>query len=101
MRLSYLISSFIISFIYLGLTKINIFDEKEWTEETRLSFLQTELSTKRPLFNLRDLTDNGMDKDILKTLRTFETASGLDTESLGAYVISQAQTASDVLGKSP
>lgn len=70
---------------------------KEWTEETRLNFLQTELSTKRPLFNLRDLEDSGMDKDILKTLRTFETASGLGTESLGAYVISQAQTASDVL----
>jgi len=69
----------------------------EWSEEARLSFLQSELSNKRPLFKLTDLEAEGVDPKVLITLRVFETISQLDSEALGAYVISQAQTASDVL----
>ncbi len=69
----------------------------EWSEDARLSFLQSELSSKRPLFKITDLEAEGVDPKVLVTLRTFETISKIDTEALGAYVISQAQTASDVL----
>jgi phosphoenolpyruvate carboxylase len=70
---------------------------KEWDEEARLSFLQSELAGKRPLFQFSDLDEMGFDDDIIKTLRTFEMASKQKPEAMGAYVISQAQTASDVL----
>jgi len=71
---------------------------KEWNEKTRLSFLINELSNKRPLFILNDLKKSGeMDETVLKTLTVFETAATLGEEALGAYVISQARTASDVL----
>lgn len=39
----------------------------------------------------------GLDPDVRKTLMVYQVISGLDPESLGAYVISQANTASDVL----
>ena len=70
---------------------------KEWSEEARLNFLQSELSSKRPFFRIRDLETIGFEPSVVKTLRTFFTASTLKPNSLGAYVISQAQTASDVL----
>lgn len=70
---------------------------KSWNEDTKVSFLQTELSNRRPLFNLSDLEVHGVDEDVLKTLRVFETISQFETESLGAYVISQSTAASDVL----
>ena len=77
---------------YLGLGSY-----KEWDEEARISFLQSELSNKRPLINLKDLEMSGIDENALTTIRVFETISTLGSEALGAYVISQAQTASDVL----
>lgn len=70
---------------------------KEWDEDARLSFLQAEISSKRPLFRTRDLDLMGFDERVVKTLKTFAMAASLKPESLGAYVISQAQTASDVL----
>jgi phosphoenolpyruvate carboxylase len=72
---------------------------KEWSEEARLNWLTSELSSKRPLFADRELHDDAtiFDAAVAKTLRTFVTASELRTTALGAYVISQAQTASDVL----
>jgi phosphoenolpyruvate carboxylase len=70
---------------------------KEWDEDARLSFLQAEISSKRPLFRTRDLDKMGFDERVVKTLKTFAMAASLKPESLGAYVISQAQTASDVL----
>jgi phosphoenolpyruvate carboxylase len=70
---------------------------KEWDEEARLNWLQSELSNKRPLFPVRKLGVLGFHEDVVKTLETFHTASKLDPEALNAYVISQAQTASDVL----
>ncbi len=79
---------------YLGLGSY-----AEWSQEERLEFLQKELTltNKRPLFRMEDLEAEGVDPTILKTLRVFETIAKLEKESLGAYVISQAQTAADVL----
>ena len=68
-----------------------------WNEDARLNFLKTELSNRRPLFKLNELAETGIDERVLTTLRTFETISTFDPESLGAYVISQATSASDVL----
>lgn len=62
-----------------------------------MNFLQTELSGKRPLFRTREIDQIGASDDVVKTLKCFEMASNLEPEALGAYVISQAQTASDVL----
>jgi len=87
---------------YLGLGSY-----KEWNEEARLSFLQNELTSKRPLFRLsaleNALVDNADDENpiitasLIKTLKVYQTASTLGREALGAYVISQARSASDVL----
>ena len=70
---------------------------KEWSEEARLSWLTSELSSQRPLFHIRDMQTNPFSEGVVKTLRTFETISDLHPSDLGAYVISQAQTTSDVL----
>lgn len=72
---------------------------KEWDESARLNWLQSELNSKRPLFRMSDVELNtmGLDPDVKKTLMVYKVASELDPESLGAYVISQANTASDVL----
>ena len=69
----------------------------EWNEEARVNWLASELSNRRPLFPSESLDDMDFDDDIKKTLETFKTASELEPEALGAYVISQCQTASDVL----
>jgi len=69
----------------------------DWDEKTRLNWLTAELSSKRPLFKIRDVPDLGYPEAVVKTLNTFEMASTLGSGSTGAYVISQARTASDVL----
>lgn len=69
----------------------------EWDETARLSWLSSELSGKRPLFPPSRLQELGFPQGVVKTLETFATASSLESEALGAYVISQCQTASDVL----
>jgi len=69
----------------------------EWDEETKCNFLQSELNSKRPFFRTRDMDKLGFEDEVLKTLKTYQMASTLDIETLGAYVISQAKTASDVL----
>jgi phosphoenolpyruvate carboxylase len=72
---------------------------KEWSEDARINWLVSEISSKRPLFSELDIENNGntFDESVRKTLRVFATASSIDPAALGAYVISQAQTASDVL----
>jgi phosphoenolpyruvate carboxylase len=70
---------------------------KEWSETARISWLTTELSNRRPFIRLRYLRELGFDEGTVKTLETFDTASKIPTDSLGAYVISQAKAASDVL----
>jgi phosphoenolpyruvate carboxylase len=77
---------------YLGLGSY-----REWDEQARLSFLSSELSSKRPLISDRELNGDTFPPDVAKTLQTFATAASLRPSALGAYVISQAQTASDVL----
>ena len=69
----------------------------EWDEDARISWLQSELSSKRPLFPAKDLDSLKFDSAVVRTLETFQAASELEPEALGAYVISQCQTASDVL----
>lgn len=70
----------------------------QWDEATRRMWLQMELSSKRPLLsgscNLQAL---GFSPTVVDTLSTFRMMAGLQSESLGAYVISQCQQASDVL----
>jgi phosphoenolpyruvate carboxylase len=69
----------------------------EWDEEARVNWLSSEISSRRPLFPSERLNSMGFDADVTKTLQVFEIASELEPEALGAYVISQCQTASDVL----
>ncbi|KAL3912121.1 MAG: hypothetical protein SGILL_007012 [Bacillariaceae sp.] len=69
----------------------------EWDEDTRITWLSSELSSKRPLFPSEHIEEIDFDSSVKTTLETFKTASELVPEALGAYVISQCQTASDVL----
>lgn len=76
---------------YLGLGSY-----KAWSEDERRAWLQAELSSKRPLLPA-DLQGLGFSGSVLDTLDTFRMAAALDSESLGAYVISQCQQASDIM----
>lgn len=69
----------------------------EWDEQARLSWLSSELSNKRPLFSVQNVRKLGFTEEVVRTLETFKAASEVEPEALGAYVISQCQTASDVL----
>ncbi|KAJ0257819.1 hypothetical protein HA466_0086210 [Hirschfeldia incana] len=65
----------------------------EWDEEKKLEFLTRELKGKRPLVppNIE------VGPEVKEVLDTFRVAAELGSESLGAYVISMASNASDVL----
>ncbi|PKA55132.1 Phosphoenolpyruvate carboxylase 4 [Apostasia shenzhenica] len=65
----------------------------EWDEEKKLEFLTRELKGKRPLVppSIEVLAD------VREVLDTFRVAAELGSDSLGAYVISMASNASDVL----
>lgn len=69
----------------------------EWDETARLAWLQSELSNKRPLFPPSSIGELGFPESVVGTLQTFQATAELEPEALGAYVISQCQTASDVL----
>ena len=70
----------------------------QWDEETRRNWLQAELSSSRPLLpRNRPITSFNFSPTVVDTLGTFELAASLFPGSLGAYVISQCQQASDVL----
>lgn len=70
----------------------------EWDEETKISWLQAELSNKRPLIRRSDWEDSEAFSDTVKdTLETFKMIAEQHEDSLNAYVISQATSASDVL----
>ncbi|GBF92588.1 phosphoenolpyruvate carboxylase [Raphidocelis subcapitata] len=66
---------------------------KEWDEERKLEWLTEELLTKRPLVP----ADMPMSEEVREVMDTFRVAARLGSDSLGAYVISMAQKASDVL----
>jgi phosphoenolpyruvate carboxylase len=67
--------------------------DREWNEEQRQKWLMSELTGKRPLL------PPGLQPtpEVAETLSTFRVLAELPPDSLGAYVISMAHTASDVL----
>ncbi|KAB2603810.1 phosphoenolpyruvate carboxylase 4-like [Pyrus ussuriensis x Pyrus communis] len=65
----------------------------EWDEEKKLKFLTKELKGKRPLVP----KSMEVGSDVKEVLDTFRIAAELGSDSLGAYVISMASNASDVL----
>ncbi|XP_022157085.1 phosphoenolpyruvate carboxylase 4 isoform X2 [Momordica charantia] len=65
----------------------------DWDEERKLEFLTRELKGKRPLVP----PTIEVASDVKEVLNTFRVAAELGSESLGAYVISMASNASDVL----
>uniref|UniRef100_A0A2P2ILM3 phosphoenolpyruvate carboxylase n=1 Tax=Rhizophora mucronata TaxID=61149 RepID=A0A2P2ILM3_RHIMU len=65
----------------------------EWDEEKKLEFLTRELKGKRPLVP----PTIEVPPDVQEVLDTFRVAAELGSDSLGAYVISMASNASDVL----
>nr|KYP53033.1 Phosphoenolpyruvate carboxylase 4 [Cajanus cajan] len=65
----------------------------EWDEEKKLDFLTRELKGKRPLVPV----SIEVPSDVKEVLDTFRIAAELGSDSLGAYVISMASNASDVL----
>lgn len=71
----------------------------EWSEETRIQWLCQELGNKRPLLPHGASVDfPGSEAGAVKdTLETFLMMSRQPRGALGAYVISQAKAASDVL----
>jgi phosphoenolpyruvate carboxylase len=69
-----------------------------WDEPKRRDWLAAELTSKRPLLPRgRKLESYSFSPTVLDTLKTFELAAELSPASLGAYVISQCQQASDVM----
>eukprot|EP01041_Mallomonas_annulata_P010309 gene10309-21509_t len=77
---------------YLGLGSY-----ADWDEDTKIQWIMQELKGKRPLFRTRDVDNHGFDPLVMDTLHTVRVAAMLGPGSLGAYVISQATSASDVL----
>ncbi|XP_051145691.1 phosphoenolpyruvate carboxylase 4 [Andrographis paniculata] len=65
----------------------------EWDENKKVEFLTKELKGKRPLVP----TSIEVTPEIREVLDTFRVAAELGSDSLGAYVISMASNASDVL----
>ncbi|KAL9225796.1 hypothetical protein vseg_001680 [Gypsophila vaccaria] len=65
----------------------------EWDEDKKLDFLTKELKGKRPLVP----ASIQVAPDVKEVLETFQVAAELGSDSLGAYVISMACNASDVL----
>ncbi|KAL0661091.1 hypothetical protein Bca4012_097928 [Brassica carinata] len=72
----------------------------EWDEEKKLEFLTRELKGKRPLvppnIEVSEISP-WVGPEVKEVLDTFRVAAELGSESLGAYVISMASDASDVL----
>ncbi|WP_104400101.1 phosphoenolpyruvate carboxylase [Vibrio penaeicida] len=73
---------------YLG-----IGDYDQWSEQDKVAFLTAELSSKRPLLP-RGWEPSEPVKEVLDTCRI---VASQPREAFGAYVISMARTASDVL----
>ncbi len=71
----------------------------QWDEKTRLTWLSQQLSSNRPLMRAGEwrLHPDFFPPFVVETLETFEMIADQLEGSLGAYVISQATHASDVL----
>ncbi len=74
-------------------------DYLDWDEPQRLAFLQAQLSQQRPLLPHRQLTSGFVDfePEVREVLQTVALLADQPAEALGAYVISMARQASDVL----
>lgn len=72
---------------------LGIGDYKEWNEADKISFLTNELASKRPLFP-HDWQPSAEVQEVIDTCRI---VAAQPREAFGAYVISMARTASDVL----
>jgi len=71
-----------------------------WTEDEKVEFLTKELSSGRPLLRrgaFERLGELGVQAEELEVMQTAALVAELPQDSLGAYVISQATAASDVL----
>jgi len=78
---------------YLGIGSYS-----DWDESTKISWLQSELTSRRPLIRPIEWEGNPMFSDtVVDTLDTFRMIAEQHEDSLNAYVISQATSASDVL----
>lgn len=73
---------------YLGMGDYN-----QWTEQDKIAFLTTELNSKRPLFP-RNWQPSEQVEEVINTCKTI---ANHPKDAFGAYVISMARTASDVL----
>jgi phosphoenolpyruvate carboxylase len=71
----------------------------QWDEQTKLNWLTQQLASKRPLLRPGVWRDHPEDfsETTIDTLEIFQMIAEQHEGSLGAYVISQATTASDVL----
>lgn len=74
-------------------THLGIGSYQSWDESRRLEFLTTELRSHRPLIP----TGFTGSEDVNAVLDTFRVLADIPRECLGAYVISMASEASDVL----
>ena len=74
-------------------TWLGIGDYTEWDEPSRCAFLRRELASRRPLIPPRWTPT----PDVAEVLATFAVVARQPREALGAYVISMARQASDVL----
>jgi len=79
---------------YLGLGSYS-----DWDEDTKLTWLQQQLASPRPLIRAGEWNDNPrfFSPTAVDTLETFTMIAEQHEGSLGAYVISQATSPSDVL----
>jgi len=66
-----------------------------WDETARLAWLESELASRRPL--IPPLAELGASDKVFEVLQTFHVLSTLPAECMGAYCISMARSASDVL----
>lgn len=71
----------------------------QWDEETKISWLTSQIAGKRPLLrkNVWHIYPDIFSPTVVDTLETFQMIVDQHEGSLGAYVISQATSASDVL----
>lgn len=80
--------------VFAELTRyLELGDYQQWSEEQRIEFLSRELESKRPLFP-RHWKPSDPVKEVLDT---FIMIGEQPRQALGAYVISMAHAASDVL----
>jgi phosphoenolpyruvate carboxylase len=79
---------------YLGLGSY-----AQWDEQTKISWLTSQISSKRPLLRQGIWNEHPgvFSPPVVDTLETFRMIADQHEGSLGAYVISQATNASDVL----